>query len=274
LITKKVDKNEQEATIINNNENEETSDKRIQVYLDSVPQGAYVFFEEGYFYITPVLLNLQLKEYKLKIERLRYYQEDLVIDVRQINKTGNKSIQVKLKRNPAFTEDYYLSDSIYLQSDGIGKESRRYIYNENAKLIRIDSYIRNSYDGYYNITLDNNGNILTEQYVDNSGETNSSIEHFEYNNKNQLIKSWLTGRENVKWDNEYFYKDGILERKVSQSNTGTFVFDFIVETTYGSIDSEYTKTVTEKYFYPTSTEEERKKDLENDNLPRTVYTYQ
>jgi hypothetical protein len=274
INTKNIEQNEHITTITNNDNNKNSND-RILVYLDSVPPGAYVFFEDGRFFTTPAQFNLEKKEYKFKIERLRYYSEELVIDVNQINKTNNNSIQVKLKRNPAFTKDYYLSGSLYVQADGVSKEHSRYIYDENAKPIRIDNYIHNSYDGCYNITLDDNGNILTKQIVNISGEASEAIEHFEYNNKNQLIKSWYTGlSDDRKWDKEYFYKDGVLEKVVIQSNNGTLIFDFIVETKYGSINSAYTKIITEKNFNPNSTEEKRKKDLEDDYLARTIYGYQ
>jgi len=276
--TKNIEQNEH-RTAITNNDNNQTSNERILVYLDSVPSAAYVFFEDGHFDTTPVQLKLEKKEYKLKIERLRYYSEELSIDVNQINKTNNNSIQVKLKRNPAFTEDYYLLSSLYVQEDGVGKEYNRYVYNENSKLIRIDKYIRSSYDGCYNITLDDNGNILTKEIVNISGIASGAIEHFEYNNKNQLTKSWYTGISDpagrtAKWEKEYFYKDGVLEKVVTQSNNGTLIFDFIVETKYFSINSDYKKIITEKNFRPNSTEEERKKDLKNDELARTIYTYQ
>ena len=248
--------------------------ERILFELDTEPQGAFVFFEDGHFFMTPVTLNLELKEYILRIERLRYYPEELILDVNKIKATENKTIKIQLKNNMAFTKEHYLSYYSRQQADGIGKEFCRYIYDENAKLIRIDDYIHNTKNGYYDITLDDNGNIITKQFYNSSGEKNEIIEHFEYNDENQLIKSWYTGRDDIKWDCEYFYRNGILEKQISQSNNGTSVFDYIIEVKYGTKYSEYTKIITEKYFYPNSTEKEREEALESDFLPRENYIYQ
>ena len=255
-------------------ENNQMQDERVLIKVDTVPQGAFIFLEEGYFFITPVTLNLELKEYKLKIERLRYYPEELILNVSQIKTANDKDVNIQLKRNTSFTKEYYLSYSSRQQADGIGKEFCRYIYDEDAQLIRIDSYIHNTKNGYYSITLDNNENILTKQFYNNSNETSGSVENFEYNDKNQPVKSWYTGLDDVKWDTEYFYRDGILEKKISQNEDGTFTFDYIVEVKNGSINSEYTKIVTEKYFPANSTDEERKEAFETDFLPRTNYLYQ
>jgi hypothetical protein len=266
--------NEQNAFNNINIEDRATTNERIQIKLETEPQGAYVFFEEGHFFITPVILNLQQKDYKLKIERLRYYPEELTVDVNQIIADGIDLIQVQLRRNALFTEDYYLSDSIYLQADGIGREFRRYIYNENAQLIRIDRYTNYSYEGYYSITLDNNGNIITEQFYNTSNETTGVIKHFEYNNENLLIRTWYSGRDDLVFNSEYIYQNGVLERQVSQNKNETFVYNYIVEIENGSINSEFTKRVIEKYFHPNYTDKERIEALVNDYLPRTIYTYQ
>jgi hypothetical protein len=268
-----VNKSESEQNISNNIKTDTIQLSDGNLRINTIPQGAFLFLEDDSYYITPVTLNLEIGEYRFRIERLRYYPEELNIKINQIEFTDN-DFQIQLRKNQTFTDDYYLSYTSE-QFIGIKGEFCRYIYNDNAQLIRIDNY---SYDnmfdeivkGYYNVTLDNNGNIISRRHYHAYAGPADVIQHFEYNNENQLIRSYFTGIYDYGADVKYFYRDGVLARTEYVGYYSSGINYHIVEIEYGSIDSDFTKR---EYRYDVSYEN-KEKEIDTENLSKTIYTFQ
>ena len=124
--------------------------ERRKIKVDTSPSGSFCFIDNEFIGITPLYFELDLKYNSIRFERLRYYSEEVEISDEQIKEDMNIIVPLE-NENKAFTEDYYLSYSSRSQSDGIQKEFCRYIYDENAQFIGIDSYIHNEKQGFYSV---------------------------------------------------------------------------------------------------------------------------
>jgi len=248
ITCSKEKKNIEPQSYVYENENTDTDvvvykNYNKKIMIDTIPTGASVFWGlDRPSFTTPVELNLADLKYDkvLRFERLRYFTEEIEINADEL--LDKDTLIIPLKENKAFVDDYYLSYSRRQQADGITKEFCRYIYDENAKLIRIDSYIH-ELEGYYNITLDEQGRIKTKQFNGIDGHV-ASAEKVEYN------------------------EDGIPIPYIGDD------YELFIYVEYGDKDSEYTKRVTEKYFSKNTPEEKRKEYLETHYFSGIIYTYQ
>jgi hypothetical protein len=250
-----------------NNEN------KVNVKIDTIPTGSACFIDGSFIGITPFELILSDKKYNIHFDRVRFFSEDFELDLSGID--GSITKKYELEKNQMFNAIEYLAYEFYQQADGVGRYSLIYVYDEKAELVKIEDYLNGEVVGHYELTIDNNGKIISKVYYSEvENKIIRSINYF-YNDNGILEKDEFESRSVIGYT-EYFYEDTLLYKTVTHLGDEEHITLLFIQEKQGDYNSYFVREIIEKDLQDVQnlSVEEQNKLIQQDFLAVSTYIYQ